>query len=831
MKTWMQKLNALDLNAVPNKDVRRGSTHLDNLRSAIDSDRARLCDALGLRRDGNRFFCHCQADGANHSTGDLSVEAGFKCHKCGWSGDGVSLVQTVTGCDFPASVEFIQGVYGVAADLPARKSKSPAKKPAKIHADADAAAKAAVWSVGQRTGEEWKETRRDLYIDATGQPVAAVVRFDRADGSTDDNGKPLKTYVPIHCVEGGWKVGDPPGKWPLFNLQAIQASEGTVFICEGEKAASAGIGIGLICTATAHGAKSPGKTDMEPLRGRDVVLLPDNDKAGRDYAVDLAQRLNAVGAASVKIVNLPGLPKKGDIAEYIALHPGTAPDTLRGKVEALAASAPLWVLPVKQELVVEPGTGLAPVEAAMAGRPFACTDLGNAERLVAYHGDEFRWDIARKCWRVWDGRRWAADSALLIHTLAADTARQIRMEAAKASSGDGTRDAGSKLFDWAVKSESRDRLAAMIEVAKARPGIAVAPDKLDADPWLLNVLNGTIDLRTSALRPHRRDDLLTKLSPVPYEPGKRCARWERFLEVSTKGDADVIGFLQKAAGYTLTGDISEEKLFMVYGPEATGKSTFLEAQRACLGEYARTIQADLLARQRESRGGGAASPELAGLAGARLASGSEMEQGREMAEALAKNLTGGEPITARHLYAEMFDFMPQFKLWLAVNHCPKVSADDGAIWRRILRIGFEHTVPVAERDKTLKPYLRDPAGGAPAVLAWAVEGCLRWQREGLDIPEAVLASTAAYRNESDPLATFFEDCLRFHPSAWTSWTSIISAYSCHAGEMGVAERYRVSPKRLQERLKAKDCTAERRWESRGWLGVEVAPDWREGTLP
>jgi len=479
---------------------------------------------------------------------------------------------------------------------------------------------------------------------------------------------------------------------------------------------------------------------------------------------------------------------------------------------------------VKQLLVVV-AQDSTPLEMARSGTPYAMTDLGNAERLVAYYGDSFRWDVARKLWRIFDGRRWAVDSALRVQDKAAETARKIRREAAVSPPGNGKCDLGRDLFAHAIKSESRDRLAAMIEVAKSRPGIAAAADVFDADPWALNVMNGTINLRTGILRPHNRADYITKLAPVEYRPGVRDERWDRFLMEATSGDKDLIDFLQVVSGYTLTGLTTEEILILIYGPQASGKTTFLESLRSCLGDYARTIQADLLAKKKDHHGGGGASPELAALAGARLAAGSEMEQGRELAEALAKNLTGGESITARHLYAESFDFHPQFKLWLALNHCPKVSADDGAVWRRILRIGFEHTVPPERRDKTLKLYLRNPIGGGQAVIAWAVEGCLRWQREGLTVPEAVRKSTEAYRQESDPMATFFEDALHFTPGAWTLWNEIWNAYCDHSAENGTPEKYRVSPKRLQERLKGRECKAERRNQGRGWAGVEFQDGW------
>lgn len=662
------------------------------------------------------------------------------------------------------------------------------------------------------------------YTDAAGNLIFQVCRYEPKD---------FRQRRPDHSKPDGWAWDMKGVNRVLYRLPAVLeavAAGRPVIIVEGEKDADALAALGLCATCNAGGAGKwiPDYTDA--LTGAKVIIFPDKDDDGRRHAAMVQAALTGK-AASVQVVELPDHngQRVKDAADWIEAG-GTFEE-----MQELVRNAPAWTPPTAPpETDTPPGllpvevTGtLDPVAATKKGTPYALTDLGNAERLVALYGASLRWDTARHIWRTWDGRRWAADKGLAINRLAANTARQIRLEAAAAPSGNGNgNDLGRDLFAWAVRSESRDRLAAMVEVSKALLGIAVAGSAFDADPWALNCLNGTIDLKTGTLRIHDQADLITKLVPVEYRPDAKDWRWEKFLADATGSDTELTAFLQVAAGYTLTGDTSEERLFLIHGPTAGGKSTFQEAQRATLGEYARTINPDLLAKQRDNKGASGASPELAGLAGIRMAAGSEMEQGREMAEALAKNLTGGEPITARHLYAEFFDFRPQFKLWLAVNHCPKVSAEDGAVWRRILRIGFEHTVPPERRDKTLKPYLRDPKGGAPAVLAWAVKGCLRWQREGLMIPAAVTKSTAAYREESDPLAAFMDDCLLFHPEAWTAWGDIWSAYCEHCVENGTGERYRVAPKRLQERLRGKGCRSDRRHEGRGWAGVDIQGDWK-----
>jgi putative DNA primase/helicase len=412
--------------------------------------------------------------------------------------------------------------------------------------------------------------------------------------------------------------------------------------------------------------------------------------------------------------------------------------------------------PVEKVLEVVPG-------APYVEERFNLTDLGNAERFVAQHGENVRYCYQWGKWLVWTGARWERDEAGKVHRLAKETVRSIYEEAA-AAEDDGRR---KELAKHATRSEAEPRIRAMLELAKSE--VPVSPEELDADPWVLNCKNGTVDLVGSGeLMPHRREDLITKIAPVEYDPGAAAPTWEAFLERVLPGEG-LRAFVQRAVGYSATGDTSEQCMVINYGIGANGKSTFQEALVAALGDYAvRTPTEMLLAK----RAGGIPN-DVARLKGARFVAASETEEGRRLAESLIKDLTGQDTISARFMRAEWFDFRPTHKLWLSTNHKPEIRGTDNAIWRRIRLVPWSVAIPPAQQDKKLLTKLRKEL---PGILAWAVRGCLQWQREGLGEPEEVRRATGEYRAEMDLLRDFFAERCVIADDAWAMAADLLAAY-------------------------------------------------------
>jgi putative DNA primase/helicase len=386
---------------------------------------------------------------------------------------------------------------------------------------------------------------------------------------------------------------------------------------------------------------------------------------------------------------------------------------------------------------------------AKAGRRrrFNMTDLGNAERIVDGHGTDLRF-VPNVGWHVWDERRWRIDGDGEVHRRAKQTVRRIALDALDEPH---TKKAEAQL-KFAMKSEARPRLEAMVALAETDADVVASIDDLDADPYALNVQNGTVDLLTGELRDHDQADHITKLAPVFYDPAAKCPTWDGFLETSFDGEHELIRFLQRGIGYSLTGSTTAQVMFILHGRGANGKSTFLETVRSMLGDYAQQAPADLLMQARANRGG--ATPDLARLPGARFVSAVETGEGRKLDEPLVKQITGGDRIAARRLYRDVFEFTPTHKLWLATNHLPEVRGTDEAIWRRIRLVPFTVTIPEAKRDKGLAAKLRLEL---PGILAWAIRGCTDYLADGLEEPDAVKAATQSYRDDMDELGAFLEE--------------------------------------------------------------------------
>lgn len=433
---------------------------------------------------------------------------------------------------------------------------------------------------------------------------------------------------------------------------------------------------------------------------------------------------------------------------------------------------------------------------------YEATDLGNARRLVAEHGQDIHFVPEWGKWVTWTGTYWAVDVTGEVPRRAKQVAEKI-LDKARVS-------ADKDLFHWGIRSQSAGGLGAMATVASTEPGIPVLVADLDANPWLLTVANGTIDLRTGQLQAADRADLITKASPVAWAPDAACPTWERFLEQILPCPA-LRAFVQRSCGYALTGDVSEQVLIINHGPGSNGKSTFQETMRAVLGEHAKPAAPKLLLSQKHDEHPTA----IADLHGRRLVLSHEVGDGLHLDEALVKELTGGDQLKARYMRQDYWDFAPTFKLWLACNHKPKIRGTDNGIWRRIRLVPFEVTIPDGEQDKHLLDKLR---AELPGILAWAVDGGQAWQREGLNPPPVVIDATAAYRLASDLVAQFIDECCVEGDLYQVRSTALYEEYKGWCGANGLD--FPLSQKALAKQLDEKGYDrAENRSKQSIWIGL------------
>jgi putative DNA primase/helicase len=327
----------------------------------------------------------------------------------------------------------------------------------------------------------------------------------------------------------------------------------------------------------------------------------------------------------------------------------------------------------------------------------------------------------------------------------------------------------------------------------------------------LNVQNGTVDVVTGEFRTHRKDDYITKIANVSYDPRADCPVWKNFIREIMNYDADTIKFLQTAAGWGITGSTSEQTMFILFGSGANGKSTFLNTILNLLGDYAASTQTETFIKQNAER----ISNDIARLRGTRFVTTTETEQGKRLSEPLIKQITGNDKLTARFLFSEYFSYLPSFKIFMATNHKPVIRGTDHGIWRRIKLIPFTQTIPQEKQDKELEEKL---IAERPGILNWLIEGSMRWKRERLLTPESITAATDEYRSEMDVIGNFIRERCVQNPAGQVRARELFKTYQDWCGERN---EHACNERFFGLRLKEMGFVQGRNAGGRYWIGFAL----------
>ncbi len=619
------------------------------------------------------------------------------------------------------------------------------------------------------------------YRDAAGE-----VMFTRQRRSLDGKGKD-KFWQP---------AGEKLRPFGLHRLPAARAAGSVMILVEGETDAATLWFHGYPALGI-PGSNAVGSIEPGDLEGFDAFYVwrdaakSAKDRSGETFVASLVAKIKAIRpAATVKVIESPDAKDPSELNQKLG-------EKFREQFDGILAAG--------TEYTAAPPATAAETEAAAAAGPFRLTDMGNARRLVAQHGRDLRYSHTQDTWYVWAGSRWTPDDSGEVMRRAKATAVSIFGEALTAESAA----AREEIALHAMRSQSARSLTNMIQVAKSEAGIPVFHGIFDADPFLFNCINGTVDLRTGELLPHCREHLLTKMSPVAYDPDAKAPVWEQFLAKTFSSDpkepeappnVEMISFMGRLLGYCMTADIREQVLPVMWGGGSNGKSTLLNTIRAVfgMGYYTKAPRALLMARKFESH-----PTELTVLDGIRLVVATESAQDQRLSEDLVKDLTGGEAIKARRMRENFYEFDPTHKVILCTNHRPRIVDTDDGIWRRVILIEFgtkfwnpdkgeigpEHL----KQDKALFGKL---AAEFPGILAWLVRGCIEWQKGGLQAPKAIQDKTAEYREDEDQIQHFMSECCEVSNAAGdTLLKDVYSRFSEWCDENG----YRAGSNR---RLKA-----------------------------
>jgi putative DNA primase/helicase len=414
-------------------------------------------------------------------------------------------------------------------------------------------------------------------------------------------------------------------------------------------------------------------------------------------------------------------------------------------------------------------------------KPKNPTDVGNAERFIAAYGDDIRYVYEYRSWIYWDKNIWITDENGHMNRLAIQIAKSIFLEA----EDEEDEELKKILLRHGFASEALKRLNSMVSVATTGKDITVSQSTLDNDKYLLGVKNGVVDLKTGNLLPSTKSQMITKRANVEFDAGAQCPVWENALSQMMAGDKDVVEYLQRAIGYSLTGNTREHLLFFLHGFGENGKSVFINIIQKLLNDYAAQTPVSTIMKKAK----GSIPNDIARLKGARFVSTTETEEDSHISDAEIKHMTGGDTVTARFLHKEYFEFTPQFKLWISGNYKPILGEDHG-IWRRLVLVPFEVTFDAKTRDDQLEDKLINEL---PGILNWAIEGCLNWQNQSLkdNPPKKILDATNEYKSDNDRIDSWTYDCCEKDPSFTARSSELYESFRNWASsnsETGISHR-------------------------------------------
>jgi putative DNA primase/helicase len=691
-----------------------------------------------LPQRGREWRGPCPIHNGTNDNFSVNSETGLWCchSQCGRGGSVYDLEMALTNMEFPAAANEVRRIVG---------------RPALRQVEREPETKWGLpgWSHGYlrdrickvEQERDWKQTAIYPYFFADGRLSYVKVRF-----KDKQNDKTFRQWAV--SSNGGWVSRKKAGREPLLYRLNTLAATAEIFIVNGEKAADRGAAeLGIATTCASDGEGKWWGEYTKPLVGKLVRIIPDHDEKGESHAKVVSEAV-ARHAAEVKIIRLPGLPPKGDLWDWIEAGGN------RDRLIKIVAAAPVFELP-------RPSSTNTPVSSPesvpLAEYPLLQqlrNDTGNGDRLILSFGDRLRYCPPFKKWLAWDGRRWAVDALGAARRLAKQTMLDYLGQAAAADDKDHQA--------FAYGSLNAKRITNLLTMAECE--LVITPDKLDTHPFLLNFLNGVLDLESGAFQPHNPELFITKLVRYKYNPQAVCPLFLSFIARimgnhpdASKADLDradrMVAYLQRAFGYSLTGTTEEKAVFVPFGSGNNGKTTLLSTFLHLLEEYAVLLQVDTLMVRQESNN---TQADLADLRGARFVMTSETEEGQRLSQGKLKRITQGMgKIKATRKYENPIEFSETHKLWMDTNSKPVIRAvDDQATFNRLHPIPFTVTIPKDEIDKELPRKLLAEAEG---ILAWAVEGAIEWRRNGLGKPPEVTAANDDWKAENDQLGRFIDD--------------------------------------------------------------------------